>query len=162
MGSKYDYGFKQDAVRLLAKLKNEGSFVKAGVSINNVRDLVRYLDISSQTLYRWELMFNEKEETTQKANPKKKQKASKKAQTEDFFADVGELIDEVPKDEKMVMILDNTFFMAMARGLGIKNYRRPQKQLWNAVGLELIKRAGLTQTKVKKELKIKEEDDDDW
>ncbi|GAH44275.1 unnamed protein product [marine sediment metagenome] len=56
MTKKYDIGFKQNCVQYLRELKIDGSVNIAGISepIENVRDLVKALGISSYTLYKWD------------------------------------------------------------------------------------------------------------
>ena len=154
---QYNQGFKKQSLALLERLNENGELNIKGMVIRNVRELVSHLGISSYTLYAWKKEFSGEEEVVIK-----KQKTSKKAETENYFDNAKETIKSDKKGETMVMILDNTFFMSMARGLGIKNYRKPQKQLWLEVGNELIKRSGLveSQKKVIKELKIKEVDED--
>ena len=55
---KYGLSFRQNAVLSLSDLKKDGILKVGNIEIKNVRDLCGYLDISSNTLYRWQKEFS--------------------------------------------------------------------------------------------------------
>ena len=136
--AKYTETFKIMSCALLRGLNDNGFITtKVGHKITNVRDLVNYLGVSSFSLYKW----NEKEtnkEYEQKDTDFFSEKPSIKAELETVF-----------DTDKIIMELDNTYFMTLARALKIKNYRMPIKQLYLTIGSELIKRSGLAEKELR-------------
>ena len=55
--ASYSESFKRNAVEFLSKLRNTGKFELNNIEIKNIRELCVFLDVSSQTLYRWEKIF---------------------------------------------------------------------------------------------------------
>lgn len=164
MGSKYELGFKLQAVRLYKQLLKDG-FIKNQDTkevINNVRDLVKLIDISSQTLYRWFESYGDSDELYEHGDSEKelkiKQKASKKAESEDFFSGDNEKDSRTgikfPKEESDNIKFGIGWFMFVARNLGVKNYRKRifvnkaednalVKDLKFRIGMKWIQESGL-------------------
>ena len=143
--AKYSLVFKKRCVKLRTELMEKGKVSIDSIEIRNVRELVKVLDISNDSLYTWMEKYSI-------------EKDDEKDDDNDDDNDDGELdVKELP-GEKIKSFdeweLDNTFWMCVARNLGIKNYRMPEKQLYVAIGNELIKRSGLVSNGVRKELRL--------
>lgn len=149
--AKYSEGFKRKAVALLTELNKNGKVIIDDTEIGNVRQLCFHLGISSWSLYNWDKIYNPKE-------------AGEDEDTDldvdsDFFDDKDievsiQTLGEKSEEKDMTIKLDNTFWMSIARGLGLKHYRTSEKQLWLMVGMELVKRSGLVDNdKIKRQLK---------
>lgn len=150
--------FKIECVSKLELLQELGTINIKGVQIKNVRELVNFLGISSFSIYKWQKEFeyngivvsNESDSNLDLFEGVISQ-SEKEALMPTLEYD--DSIDD--SDDTITMVLDNTYFMTLARALKVKNYRMPLKQLYVAIGNELIKRSGLVENGVKKELRLK-------
>lgn len=139
MTKKYDIGFKQNCVQYLRELKIDGSINVAGISepIENVRDLVSALGISSYTLYKWdkEIDFDLDEV---------KNKKEKKVQGAKIIIEP-----EISIDKDLFGI---RYYAWFCKANGIKGYSRMNlNQLKLKIGMQLIRESGLVETKIKSE-----------
>jgi len=139
MTKKYDIGFKQNCVQYLRELKIDGIVKIAGISepIENVRDLVKALGISSYTLYKWdkEIEFDLDEV---------KVKKEKKVQGPKVIIEP-----EISIDSNLFGLRYYSWF---AKANKIKGYSRMNlNQLKLKIGMQLIRESGLVKTRVKPE-----------
>jgi len=121
--AKHSVEFKLDAVAYHDALRHKGNVLIRGKEINSVRELVKELGITNTSLYSWTKLYLESE-----AN------------------EIKDIEKELPREiirSFSEWELDNAFWMCIARNLGIKSYRMPQKLLLDAIGKELIKRSEL-------------------
>jgi len=157
--------FKIECVSKLELLQELGTINIKGVQIKNVRELVNFLGISSFSIYKWQKEFeyngivvsNESDSNLDLfegvISQSEKEALMPTLEYDDSIDDSDDTIDD--SDDTITMVLDNTYFMTLARALKVKNYRMPLKQLYVAIGNELIKRSGLVENGVKKELRLK-------
>lgn len=140
MTKKYDIGFKQNCVQYLRELKIDGIVNVAGISepIENVRDLVKALGISSYTLYKW---HNEIEFDLDQVKEKKEKKEVQGAKV---------IIEpEISIDKDLFGLRYYSWFL---KANGVKGYSRMSlNQMKLKVGMQLIRESGLVKTKIKKE-----------
>ena len=139
MTKKYTENFKQNAVQYLRELKIDGSVNIAGISepIENVRDLVSALQISSYTIYKWdkEIEFDIDEV---------KDKKEKKVQGAKVIIEP-----EISIDSNLFGIRYYSWF---AKANGLKGYSRMNlNQLKLKIGMQLIRESGLVKTQIKAE-----------
>lgn len=163
----YNDGFKLECVSKLELLKEKGTINLDGVQIKNVRELVKFLGISSYTIYKWVKEMNYLGRNIEVQDTKKELVES------EILADIDEVIngennlfldemyekhDPILMDDGILskMMKDIGFWQALARALGMKNYRQATVQLKLRIGNELINGTGLveSQNKVRKELKL--------
>lgn len=168
--ASYSEGFKRNAMDYLNELREKGKFQLNNIDITNIRELCVFLDVSSQTLYRWEKSFSilkslkkdisdelsyieriakaresvdiqESESDLMKLHLGESNENSKQAGTS-FFVPV---IDEKKAKSTGEKVIFNQRYLGwMAGMLGIKYYSDmliPQLKL--AIGNELIKQSGL-------------------
>jgi len=142
MTKKYDIGFKQNCVQYLRELKIDGIVKVAGISepIENVRDLVKALGISSYTLYKWhneiEFVLNEVKDI--------RDKKDKKVQGAKVIIEP-----EISIDKDLFGLRYYSWFL---KANGVKGYSRMSlNQMKLKVGMQLIRESGLVKTKIKKE-----------
>lgn len=139
MTKKYDIGFKGNAVQYLRELKIDGIVRVAGISepIENVRDLVKALGISSYTLYKW---HNEIEFDLDKVKKEK----DKKVQGARIIIEP-----EISIDKDLFGLRYYSWFL---KANGVKGYSRMSlNQMKLKVGMQLIRESGLVKTKIKSE-----------
>ena len=139
MTKKYTENFKQNAVQYLRELKIDGSVNIAGIikPIENVRDLVKSLGISSYTIYKWdkEIDFDIDEV---------KEKKEKKVQGPKTIIEP-----EISIDSDLFGI---RYFSWFAKANGYKGYSRMKlEQLKLKIGMQLIRESGLVKTQIKAE-----------
>lgn len=171
----YTEAFRECAVRFLINLTKEGTVeVDSDIYVNNVRELVAFLGISSYSLYKWQREFGYKgiDVETIETRYTDEEIKSLEEQEESWNNPISEIpsidvdlweskalkkgkTETIIDDGNIIMELDNTYFMTLARALKVKNYRMPLKQLYVAIGNELIKRSGLVENGVKKQLRAK-------
>lgn len=135
MTKKYDIGFKQNAVQYLRELKIDGMVSIAGISepIMNVRDLVKALNISSYTLYKWD---KEIDFDLDEVKDKKEKKGAKVI-----------IEPEISIDKDLFGIRYYSWF---CKANNIKGYSRMNlNQLKLKIGMQLIRDSGLIKTKIK-------------
>ena len=139
MTKKYTENFKQNAVQYLRELKIDGSVNIDGISepIENVRDLVSTLQISSYTIYQWD---NEIEFDIDEVKDKKE----KKVQGAKVIIEP-----EISIDSNLFGIRYYSWF---AKANGLKGYSRMNlNQLKLKIGMQLIRESGLVKTQIKAE-----------
>ncbi len=168
----YSEEFKLECVGKLGLLNEKGTINLDGVQINNVRELVKFLGISSYSIYKWykEIQYlarNIDLETVKKEleammpslecddYPKDYDDEMRINEKKDDVIDENTYGFEVIKEiEPMTFKMGTTFFQTLAQGLGIKNYRMHLDQLYLKIGTELIKLSGLVENGVREGLKI--------
>jgi len=143
--AKYTLVFKKQCVAYWKQLQEKGiveiKTKKGIVKANNIRELVKVLEITNSSLYSWLEKFGDE------AISMKEIEAL--IPTLEYDETYGESLDDT-----ITMVLDNSYFMTLARALKVKNYRMPLKQLYVAIGNELIKRSGLVSNGVRKEMRL--------
>jgi len=161
----YSDEFKSQAVHLLYKLKKEGTVqVDSDLNVNNVRELVAFLDISSYSLYKWQKNFeyegnlgDEEIEVFTKDIAEKdfiEELVELDNDLKDFTATKQELEEQNGIDLLAEQMKDIGYWQSLARALGLKNYRQKTPQLKLRIGMELINGNSLVESNVRKELKI--------
>jgi len=142
MTKKYNENFKQNAVQYLRELKIDGIVKVADISepIENVRDLVKALGISSYTLYKWDKEIEFKLEQYCEIREKKE----KKVQGAKVIIEP-----EISIDKDLFGI---RYFSWFCKANGLKGYSKMNlNQLKLIVGMQLIRESGLVKTRVKPE-----------
>lgn len=179
--ASYSEEDKLECVGKLELLKEKGTINLDGVQIKNVRELVKFLGISSYSIYKWykEIQYlarnmdleKVKEELAEMMDVQDAKDFIKEFDGEEFNPDFsienremregfeGKTQIAIEKAieneiEPMTFKMGTTFFQTLAQGLGIKKYRMPLKQLYLKIGTELIKMSGLVENGVRKELRI--------
>ena len=176
----YSEEYKLECVGKLELLKEKGTINLDGVQIKNVRELVKFLGISSYSIYKWykeiqylarnidleivkkelaELMdlevlgFEGEGDVIPDFSTENKEMRGGMKEGVNFYddSDMGLPDSEI---EPMTFKMGTTFFQTLAQGLGIKKYRMPLKQLYLNIGSELIKMSGLVENGVREELRI--------
>ena len=172
----YSEEFKLECVGKLELLNEKGTINLDGVQIKNVRELVKFLGISSYSIYKWYKEIQYLARNMDLELKKKELAETMGIEVEggfipDFPIDFDDemeinkkrddVIDEnsygfdvLKEIEPMTFKMGTTFFQTLAQGLGIKKYRMPLKQLYLNIGTELIKLSGLVENGVRKELRI--------
>ena len=152
----YNDGFKLDCVSKLELLKEKGTINLDGVQIKNVRELVKFLGISSYTIYKWVKEMNYLGRNIEVQDTKKELIDA----DNDGFENHEPYIDEVFEKQNDTLLAkqmkDIGYWQSLARALGLKNYRQKTAQLKLRIGTHLINGTGLveSQNKVRKELKL--------
>ena len=172
--ASYSEEFKLECVGKLELLNEKGTINLDGVQIKNVRELVKFLGISSYSIYKW---YKEIQYLARNMDLELVKKDLAKAMDLNFesatdlevlgFEGEGDIIPEgvnfyndddmgLPDSEiePMTFKMGTTFFQTLAQGLGIKNYRMDLNQLYLKIGIELIKMSGLVENGVREELRI--------
>lgn len=177
--AKYTEVEKYEIVRLFYALKKEGSVDIKGVEVQNIRAFCKELNVSSQSIYRWDEKFLSEIETEltlldyKPCNNRHWCKAHQQVSDfdkncnvrydcsefiidddvddpHDYPAETYEVFGKEPKIE-----FGTRFWQFVAKNMGIKNYAMNLKQLKIKIGLELINGTGLVDsTKVRKELRL--------
>ncbi|QYW08103.1 DNA binding protein [Lokiarchaeota virus WyrdV1] len=129
MAKQYSEVFKRNCVQKLTDLKAKGIVRINKVEVKNVRELVKALDISNDSLYKWNKVYFAT-------------KSNDNDVSDDFFDS-----ETKPKSEQEISsgeIFGIRYYSWFARNLGVKNYSRMVLvQLKLAIGNELIKQSGL-------------------
>ena len=146
--------FKIECVSKLELLQELGTINIKGVQIKNVRELVNFLGISSFSIYKWQKEFEYNGIVVSNESDSNLDLFEGVISQSEKEALMPTLEYDDSTDDTITMVLDNTYFMTLARALKVKNYRMPLKQLYVAIGNELIKRSGLVENGVKKELRL--------
>ena len=139
MTKKYDVVFMQNAVQYLRELRIDGFVNVAGISepIENVRDLVKALGLSSYTLYKWD---REIEFDLDEVKDKKEKKVS------------GPRVIIEPEISIDSNLFGIRYYSWFCKANGIKGYSRMNlNQLKLKIGMQLIRESGLVKTRVKPE-----------
>ena len=180
----YSEEYKLECVGKLELLNKRGTINLEGVQIKNVRELVKFLGISSYSIYKWykEIQYlarNMDLELVKKELAKSMDLEVLGFEGEgdvipDFSIENKEMRIELAMNEKRDDVIDeNTygfkvlkeietpkvefgtrFWQFVAKNMGIKNYAMPLKQLKMKVGMELINGSGLVENGVREELRI--------
>lgn len=161
MGKIYTEVFKKRALLLLSELNEKRSVKIDKKTITNVRDLVRALGISKDSIYNW------RKQITPKKEPEKKKKRKGTIRHEKFKKEQAELLKqkeerlkakdlekelerELPSISGTMDIFGGRFVGSIAQAMGISNYSRMKlKQLLLKVGQVYIQKSGLSKKEVK-------------
>lgn len=144
MAKQYSEVFKRNCVQKLTDLKALGIVRINKVEVKNVRELVKALDISNDSLYKWDKLYPS-------------EKLGNNDVSDDFF-------DSEPKRSKTEQTVDSSeifgirFYSWLAKNLKVKNYSRMVlAQLKVAIALILIDESSLIDIqKVMRKLKMTE------
>lgn len=141
--AKYTEVFKRKAVALLSELNEKGTIVIDSIEIKNVRELVKFLNVSNYSLYGWNKLYGEADEFVDNIKNVKI----------DFFDD--KEVEKFSAPGEKSDIFGIRYYAWFARNLGVKNYyNMVLAQLKLAIGNELIKQSGLVDVnKASKKLK---------
>ena len=135
--AKYTEGFKRKAVEILNKLKEKGTlnikdYEGDVIQVKNVRELVKALGVSSESLYKWVKLFSN-------------EKSENKDDSDDFFEpEIESQIGKKSVGSGEKVIFNQRYYGWFAGMLGIKGYSNmlvPQLKL--TIGNELIRQSGL-------------------
>jgi len=167
--ASYSEEYKSKCVGLLELLK-ENTLTIEGAQIKNVRELVKFLGISSYSIYKWQKEMNYlgrnmgeiKEEASKDIDefePDFSIENKEMREGVNFYDDDDMGITEEPKqesEEQNGIEFGTRFWQFVAKNMGIKNYAMPLKQLKMKIGMELINGSGLveSQKNVRTELKL--------
>lgn len=134
MAKQYSLTFKKNCVQKLNDLKAKGIVVINKVEVKNVRELVKALGVSNDSLYTWAKLYPRAE-------------IEKSDISDDFFDEKDiEISTQLPGEKKE--IFNQRYLGWMAGILGIKYYSNMLiPQLKVAIGNELIKQSGLVDMK---------------
>ena len=162
----YSEEYKLECVGKLELLNEKGTINLDGVQIKNVRELVKFLGISSYSIYKWYKEIQYLARNMDLELVKKDLAESMDLEVLGFEGE-GDVIPDFSIENKemreafkpneiepMTFKMGTTFFQTLAQGLGIKKYRMPLKQLYLNIGTELIKMSGLVENGVREELRI--------
>ena len=144
MAKQYSEVFKRNCVQKLTDLNAKGIVRINKVEVKNVRELVKALDISNDSLYKWDKLYPS-------------EKSGNNDVSDDFF-------DSEPKRSKTEQNIDSgeifgiRFYSWLAKNLKVKNYSRMVlAQLKVAIALILIDESSLIDIqKVMRKLKMTE------
>jgi len=159
--ASYSEEYKLECVGKLELLKEKGTINLDGVQIKNVRELVKFLGISSYSIYKWYKEIQYLGRNMDLEIVKKDIEAMTLGELEvslekDFPIGDVKLEEQNGIDLLTKQMEDIGYWQSLARAMGLKNYRQKTSQLKLRIGTALINGTGLveSQNKVRKELRL--------